>query len=786
MEIFKLFGSIFVDNDEANKSIQKTGAEAEKSGGLLSKLGGFAQGAGAAVAAISGGAIAAATALGGIAMQSSEAASRINDMAQQLGISNEGFQEWDYILGLNGASIDSFGVGMKTLQQKMVDFGEGGKASTEMFDKLGMSMEQVSAMSPEQAMEAVITKLQEMPEGAEKADLALQAFGKQGMSLMPVLNMTAEETEELKNTAHDLGMVLSDDAVKAGDDFGDALDTAKGMVSGLANQLGAELLPSMTAGLEAFIGFVTGAEGAEDKMQEAFDGIVSAITEKMPVFLEKGASVVLSIVRGLAQALPSLVSGVIQIIPTIATTIMEMIPDILQAGIAVIVAVTNGISEALPEMAPVIVEVISTIAQLLVSNLPSLLDAGLTLILALADGIMAAIPALINQLPALISSVVDFITGAIPQIIQAGMALFTSLVGALPLIINSIVAVIPQILDGIITALTESLPLIIETGVELFVALVKALPQIITTIVAALPKIINSIVDALIGNVDKIIMAGVQLLVALVENAPQITLEILKAIPLIITSIVNAIIEYLPKMAETGLNLIKGLWQGINDAGAWLKDKISGFFGGVVDSIKDFFGIKSPSTLFAWIGEMNAEGFVNGIESMAGAVKGAVDDVFGYQPDVDYQALTLEAVEAGDMIRAAQLEMQRNLKIDGERDEVWSKTHLYHDYLPAPSDNAMLPMVSNPPTLSTTDTTATDPVSLAELMSQAMEQGFVMVSDTILEAIPKLLQFYFDTTMVAEAEWGALEDAATRRNRIFAPSRETIAAIALSVMPVMG
>lgn len=43
MEIFKLFGSIYVDNDKANKSIAKTGEEAQKSGGLLSGLGSVAK-----------------------------------------------------------------------------------------------------------------------------------------------------------------------------------------------------------------------------------------------------------------------------------------------------------------------------------------------------------------------------------------------------------------------------------------------------------------------------------------------------------------------------------------------------------------------------------------------------------------------------------------------------------------------------------------------------------------------------------------------------------------------
>lgn len=51
MEIFKLFGSIYVDNDKANQSIAKTGKEAEKSGGLLSEFGSIAKKVGKMVAA---------------------------------------------------------------------------------------------------------------------------------------------------------------------------------------------------------------------------------------------------------------------------------------------------------------------------------------------------------------------------------------------------------------------------------------------------------------------------------------------------------------------------------------------------------------------------------------------------------------------------------------------------------------------------------------------------------------------------------------------------------------
>ena len=152
--------------------------------------------------------------------------------------------------------------------------------------------------------------------------------------------------------------------------------------------------------------------------------------------------------------------------------------------------------------------------------------------------------------------------------------------------------------------------MIVQAGIDLLVALVQALPQIITTIVAAIPQIITGIVNALIGNIDKIILAGVQLFVALIENLPTIIVEVVKAVPQIIAGIVKSFSGFVPKMAECGLNLIKGLWNGISDAGEWLWDKISGFFGGVVDRIKDFFGIHSPSTMFR---DMIGKNLVKGI-----------------------------------------------------------------------------------------------------------------------------------------------------------------------------
>jgi len=188
----------------------------------------------------------------------------------------------------------------------------------------------------------------------------------------------------------------------------------------------------------------------------------------------------------------------------------------------------------------------------------------------------------------------------------------------------------------------NSIPQLIQAGIRLLVSLIQALPQIITTIVKAIPQIVTGLVNAVVQNIPKIIQAGVQLLISLVKNLPTIIAEIVKAIPQIITGLVSAIVGFVPELARAGLQLIQGVWQGISDAGAWLRDKISGFFGGVVSSIKKFFGISSPSTLFRDLFGKNMAlgigvGFAEEMAHVADDMQKAIPTDFDI-PDVDITA----------------------------------------------------------------------------------------------------------------------------------------------------
>lgn len=92
-------------------------------------------------------------------------------------------------------------------------------------------------------------------------------------------------------------------------------------------------------------------------------------------------------------------------------------------------------------------------------------------------------------------------------------------------------------------------------------------------------------------------------------------------------SMVDTLKQLPNKVVSIGKDLVSGLWKGVQDKFAWLKEKLSGFATSVLDGIKDFFGVHSPSTKTAWIGEMLDEGMAKGVEDNADTPLKAMDQL---------------------------------------------------------------------------------------------------------------------------------------------------------------
>lgn len=80
-------------------------------------------------------------------------------------------------------------------------------------------------------------------------------------------------------------------------------------------------------------------------------------------------------------------------------------------------------------------------------------------------------------------------------------------------------------------------------------------------------------------------------------------------------------------MLSIGSDIVKGLWNGINDMTDWIVEKVKGFGNSILTGIKNFFGIKSPSKVFAEIGKFLAEGLGIGIEDNADYAIDAVEEL---------------------------------------------------------------------------------------------------------------------------------------------------------------
>ena len=93
-------------------------------------------------AAVVGGAALGALTTGAVALVkgAQDVADRIDDMSNKIGISRKGFQEWDYLLGQNGAKIESLQMGFKTLSKQIVNASAGNKTSAKIFKDLGINI----------------------------------------------------------------------------------------------------------------------------------------------------------------------------------------------------------------------------------------------------------------------------------------------------------------------------------------------------------------------------------------------------------------------------------------------------------------------------------------------------------------------------------------------------------------------------------------------------------------------------------------------------------------------
>ena len=410
---------------EADKAGKSAGGKLGSALGTAAKVG-----AGAITAAT------AALAAGGAAFvkSSNEVAQygdNVDKMSQKLGLSTKSYQEWDYVMQLAGTDMGSMTTGLKTLTNKLDDAKNGSDEARGMFEKLGISIEDINTMSREDLFAKTIEGFQGMADSTDRAALANDLFGKSGQNLAPLFNQSAEATKGLIEQANQYGMIMSKDAVKASADFEDALTRMQSTMTGAKNALIAEFLPSLTSMMDGVSMLVSGDKNGFDKISEGVDELVKNITDAVPKLLDAGVEIVESFAKAIIDNLPKLIETGLPIIMKLADAIIENLPALLDAAVQIILQIATGIAEALPELIPTIVDTILFIVDSLIDNVDLLVDASIALILGLAEGLINALPKLIEKAPEIVIKLTEAIIRNVPKIVEASAKLIAMLVTGL-------------------------------------------------------------------------------------------------------------------------------------------------------------------------------------------------------------------------------------------------------------------------------------------------------------------------------------------------------------------
>lgn len=232
--------------DEAvKKSTDKLSAferTTSKIGRSMTKAGTVMLGASAAV----GGSILA------VGKSTADYAGDMFDMARSTGMGVESFQKIAYAAKMSGIEAEKVTTSFIKFDKMIVDAAGGNKTYMQTFKDLGIQIKDSAGnlRQPNEIFEDVAEIFHNTKDGAAKTALAVELFGKSGAELIPMLNDGKAGLKAFYAEAERLGLALSNEMIAKGDAFSDQLENIGEQVKGVKLQLGAALIPALSAATE--------------------------------------------------------------------------------------------------------------------------------------------------------------------------------------------------------------------------------------------------------------------------------------------------------------------------------------------------------------------------------------------------------------------------------------------------------------------------------------------------------------------------------------------------------
>ena len=245
--------------------------------------------------------------------------------------------------------------------------------------------------------------------------------------------------------------------------------------------------------------------------------------------------------------------------------------------------------------------------------------------------ILSALPgALVTFIQALAQTLLDefgtSFSGGFPQIIENGAALVSNLVQGITANAGQMMESASVSLSAFLAQVVADLPQIITSGGQMLLSLVQGLLAMLPSIIRSAATVIATLLQAIVTHLPEIIAAGFNLVINLVQGIGNASPDIIRAAGDACRTLWDAVKNV--DWVQLGKDIINGLINGIGAMGSALKDAARSIASSALDTIKDFFGIASPSRVMRdEVGRYIPAGLALGIRQNAGDVAQAMDEL---------------------------------------------------------------------------------------------------------------------------------------------------------------
>ncbi|MGO9641163.1 MAG: hypothetical protein ACLP1Y_07665 [Candidatus Acidiferrales bacterium] len=248
-QTFGAFGTFNPIVSQLSFALSQVGRAASSAMGEFGKI----RGTIGSVAALTAGAAAGALAFGGavlaMGLKGIESAAAMEDLAEKSGVTVEEMSGLSFAARQVGISQDDLSLALARLSKNAAMASEGSRMQALAFKALHVNATDASgALRPiGDILLDIAARFAAAKDSTAKTAIAMEAFGRAGYQMIPLLNQGKEGIQAFINTAQDLGLVISTETARSAVQLQQQMGALQGRFQAFENQVAAQMIPTLTA-----------------------------------------------------------------------------------------------------------------------------------------------------------------------------------------------------------------------------------------------------------------------------------------------------------------------------------------------------------------------------------------------------------------------------------------------------------------------------------------------------------------------------------------------------------